>query len=148
MVVTTAVKFPTAVGLVPNVTVSEVAVAAMTVPIAPLLKTTVLLAAIGSNANPPIARLEELMAIGVALFETDGVTRATCKAGPLDFVLVVTDAVNSPTLVGRVESETVRVVAVAAVTLPAAPLLSDTELFPGVVSNPNPLMVSVAAPAA
>ena len=148
VVVTTAVKFPTAVGLVPKLTVSEVVVAAVIVPIAPSLKTTELLPAIGSNANPLSTILDALMAIGVALIVTDGVTRATCKAEPLDFELVVTDAVKSPTLVGREESETVRVVAVAAVTLPAAPLLRVRVLLLGVVSNPNPLMVSVVAPAA
>lgn len=41
MVVTIAVKLPTAVGLVVNDTVSVLAVAAVTVPTAPLLNTTV-----------------------------------------------------------------------------------------------------------
>ena len=45
-VVTTAVRLPAVVGLVENVTVSEVAVAAVTVPTAPSLKTTVLLPAV------------------------------------------------------------------------------------------------------
>jgi hypothetical protein len=40
LTVTTAVRSPTAVGLVENVTVSEVVVAVVTVPTAPLLKTT------------------------------------------------------------------------------------------------------------
>ena len=44
-VLTTAVRLP-AVGAVENVTVSEVVVAAVTVPTAPLLKTTVLLAGV------------------------------------------------------------------------------------------------------
>lgn len=50
-VVTTAVKFP-ADGVVPSVTVNEVAVADATVPTAPLLKTMELFAATGSKAKP------------------------------------------------------------------------------------------------
>ena len=42
------------VGLVENVTVSEVAVAAVTVPTAPSLNVTVLLAAVGSKPKPLI----------------------------------------------------------------------------------------------
>jgi hypothetical protein len=42
LVVTMAVRVPAEVGLVEKVTVSEVAVAEVTVPTAPLLKTTVL----------------------------------------------------------------------------------------------------------
>ena len=41
LVVTTAVRLPAVAGLVKNVTVSEVAVAAVTVPTAPSLKVTV-----------------------------------------------------------------------------------------------------------
>ena len=52
VVVTTAVRLPAAAGLVENVTVNDVAVAAVTVPTAPSLKTTVLLLAIVSNPNP------------------------------------------------------------------------------------------------
>lgn len=50
MLVTIAVRLPADVGLVPNVTVSEVDVAAVTVPTAPLLNVTVLSAAVVSNA--------------------------------------------------------------------------------------------------
>src|SRR2546421_664539 len=60
LVVTTAVKLPSAVGLVENVTVSDVAVAAVTVPTAPSLNTTVLLLAVVSKSKP-------LMVIVVAL---------------------------------------------------------------------------------
>ena len=45
---------PAVVGLVENVTLSELKVAAATVPIAPSLKVTVSLAAIGSKATPLI----------------------------------------------------------------------------------------------
>ena len=58
-VVTTAVKISATVGLVENVTVSAVAVAAETLPTAPSLKTTVLLGANG-------LKLEPLMVICVA----------------------------------------------------------------------------------
>jgi virulence-associated protein VagC len=51
-VVTTAVRLPESFGLVENVTVSEVAVAAVIVPMAPSLKMTSLLAAVGSKPKP------------------------------------------------------------------------------------------------
>ena len=54
MVVTTADKVPAEVGLVDNVTVSEVGVAAVTVPTAPLLNETVLLLAVVSKPEPLI----------------------------------------------------------------------------------------------
>ena len=76
MVVTTAVKLP-AEGFVENVTVKDVAVAEVTVPIAPLLNNTVLLEAVVLKPVPAIV-------IVVAAFErlllslvTVGVTRAT-----------------------------------------------------------------------
>ena len=50
-----------------------------------------------------------------------------------------------PTEVGRVVSDTVRVVAVAAETDPTAPLLKVTVLLTSVVSNPLPIIVSVVA---
>ena len=52
MLVTIAVKLPTDVGLVENVVSSAVALAAVTVPTAPLLKATVLFAAVASKPNP------------------------------------------------------------------------------------------------
>lgn len=76
LVVTTAVKLP-AEGFVENVTVKDVAVAEVTVPIAPLLNNTVLLEAVVLKPVPAIV-------IVVAAFErvllslvTVGVTRAT-----------------------------------------------------------------------
>src|SRR5581483_4226356 len=54
LVVTIAVRLPTAVGAVEKVTVSEVAVAAVTVPTAPSLNVTVLLAAVVSKPAPLI----------------------------------------------------------------------------------------------
>ena len=52
MVVTTAVKLPAALGPFDNETDNVVAVAAVTAPIAPLLKATVLLPAVVSNPRP------------------------------------------------------------------------------------------------
>ena len=52
--VTIAVRLPAAVGSVVNVTVSEVAVAEVTTPSAPLLKITVLFDTIGSKPDPLI----------------------------------------------------------------------------------------------
>lgn len=73
-----------------------------------------------------------------------GRTDATCTAAPLENELTVTVAVNAPAP-GLVENVTVRAVAVAAVTVPTAPLLKTTVLLPGVVLKPKPLIVMVAA---
>lgn len=146
-VVTIAVKLPRVVGLVSILTVSVVAVAAVTVPTAPLLNVTTLFKAVVSNANPLIVILVALLASVVALRVTLGRMRATCTGDPLDFVLVVTTAVMLPTLVGFVPMVTVRVVAVAAETVPVAPLLNTTVLLLGVVSKPTPVMVSVLSEA-
>lgn len=75
-VVTTAVKLP-AEGLVPKLTVSDVADAEVTVPTAPLLKATVLFAAMRSNATPLMTTVVALVESATALTVTDGVTRAT-----------------------------------------------------------------------
>ena len=146
-VVTDAVKFPRVVGLVSILTVSVVAVAAVTVPTAPLLNVTTLFKAVVSNANPLIVILGALLASVAVLRVTLGSMRATCTAEPLDLVLVVTIAVMLPTLVGFVPIVTVRVVDVAEVTVPAAPLLNTTVLFAAVVSKPTPVMVSVLSEA-
>ncbi len=61
-VVTTAVRLPAVVGLVVKFTVSEVAVAAVTVPTAPSLKTTVLLAAVVSKPKPLMVTVAALAA--------------------------------------------------------------------------------------
>ena len=76
MVVTIAVRLPSEVGFVENVTVSEVAVAKVTVPTAPLLNLTVFLAAVGSNPNPAIVTVEALMPRLAVLLVTTGVTVA------------------------------------------------------------------------
>lgn len=146
-VVTDAVRFPREVGSVSILTVSTVAVAAVTVPTAPLLNVTVLFNAVVSNANPLIVMLVALLASVAVLRVTLGSMRATCTGEPLDLVFVVTTAVIFPTLVGLVPIVTVSVVAVAAVTVPVAPLLSVTTLLPGVVSKPAPVIVSVLSEA-
>ena len=64
-------------GLVPMLTVNAVAVAEVTVPTAPLVKVTVLLDAVVSNAKPLITMLAALIAKVDVLAVTEGRTRAT-----------------------------------------------------------------------
>ena len=76
MTVTTAVKFPP-FGLVEKVTVKVVAVAAVTVPTAPLLKTTVLLPTVVLNPNPRIVIVVAVEVMAAVLIVTVGITEAT-----------------------------------------------------------------------
>ena len=149
-VVTTAVRLPAVVGGVASVTVSDVAVAAVTVPTAPSLKTTVLLAGRRVEAEAVDGQRGRVGGqAGGAASSPPGVTVATCTgAAAADRVSVVTTAVRLPSAVGLVENVTVSDVAVAAVTVPTAPLLNTTVLLPAVGSKPKPLMVSVVALAA
>ena len=71
-----AVRLPTDVGLVSILTVSEVVVASVTVPTAPLLSTTVFREAIGSKPKPEITKLAALLASVVVLVVTTGLTLA------------------------------------------------------------------------
>lgn len=144
---TTAVRLPADVGLVENVTVNEVAVAAETVPTAPLLKVTVLLAAVVLKPVPAIVTVAELAARFDVAFVTVGVNLATWIAVPLLAEFVVTTAVKLPA-VGTVENEIDRAVEVADVTVPTAPLLKVTVLLAAVELKPEPLMVIVVAPKA
>ena len=73
---TTAVKFP-ALGLVEKVTVKVVAVEAVTVPIAPLLKTTVLLPTVVLNPNPRIVIVVAVEVMAAVLIVTVGIREAT-----------------------------------------------------------------------
>ena len=73
---TTAVKFP-ALGLVEKVTVKVVAVAAVTVPTAPLLKTTVLLPTVVLNPNPRIVIVVAVEVMAAVLIVTVGIREAT-----------------------------------------------------------------------
>lgn len=141
MLVTTAVRTTGDVGLVLKVIVNEVVVAAVTVPTAPLLKTTVLLAAAVSNPNPLIVRLVASANRLDVLLVTTGTTVETCTAVPLLRPLVVTMAVKLPAEVGAVVRFTVSVVAVAAATVPTAPLLKTTMLLAAVVENPVPVII-------
>ena len=137
-VVTITVKLPAVVGAVVSVTVSSVSVAAVTVPAAPLLNTTVLLAAVVSNPDPVIVMEDAFAGRSSLLLVTTGAIRATCTAVPLLMVLVVTTAVRIPAAVGFVSKLTVNELLVAAVTVPAAPLSNTTVLFAAVESKPNP----------
>lgn len=140
-------RLPTAVGAVVIVTVNEVAVAVVTVPAAPLLNTTVLLPAVGLNPKPLMVRVAPLMARLVEALVTTGATVATCTAAALAALLVVTIAVRLPAEVGLVPNVTVMAVAVAADTVPVAPLLNTTVLLPGVVEKPMPLITTLDASA-
>lgn len=143
--VMTEVRLPPARGLVVNVTVREVAVEAETTPTALLLKAIVLREAVVSNPKPLIVMEVALATIFDVFVVGTGVTIATCNAGPLLKLLVVTTAIKLPAEVGLVPKVTVNAVAVAAVTVPTAPLSNTTKLFPTVVLKPKPLMVSVEA---
>ena len=147
LVVTMAVRSPATVGLVPKVTVRLVALAVVTVPVAPLLKVIVLLPAVVLKPKPVITTVLAVTNCAVVVAETVGITVATCTAEPLDLLLVVTTAVILPTDVGRVLNVSVKVVEVAAETVATAPLVRVTALFERDVSNPKPLIVSVVLPA-
>lgn len=77
MVVAITVRLPAVAGRVENVTVSDVFVAAVTVPTALLFKTTVFRDAIGSNPKPLIVRVLELAARADVLLVMTGLTVAT-----------------------------------------------------------------------
>ena len=136
LVVTMAVNEPAEVGLTPKVTVNDVLVAAVTVPVAPLLNVTRLLPGVVEKPSPAMV----IVAAFAARLEVDEVTTgrtlAICTAEPLFKDPIVTMAVKLPAAVGLVENVTVKLVAEAAVTVPTAPLFSVTVLLPGVGSNP------------
>ncbi len=141
-VVTIAVSEP-AVGLgLCSVTVSVVAVAAETIPRAPLLNVTRFFDATGSKPIPVIVMVVALADRLVVLLVITGKTLDTCTAEPLTTPLELTTAVRLPAF-GSVASVTVSNVAVDVVTVPMAPLLKVTMLLPGVVLKPVPAMESV-----
>ena len=72
MVMTDAVRFPTDAGFVESVTVRTVAVAVVTVPMAPLLSVTVLFEAVVSKPNPLIVMVEAFAARFAVLTVTTG----------------------------------------------------------------------------
>src|SRR5207253_2543161 len=147
-IVITAVRLPSTVGLVENVTVREVGVAAVTVPTAPLLKVTVLFPGVGSKPKPVIVTVLAVWERLAMFAVTKGVVVATWRAAPLLRLLVVTTAVRLPAVVGRVVNATVSDVAVAAVTTPTAPSLSTTVLWLATGSKPKPVIVMEVALAA
>lgn len=120
------------------------AVAAVTVPTAPLLSTTVLFAAVVLNPLPLIVSVPALARAALVLAVATGRTVAICTAEPLLKELTVTTAVKLPAL-GLVEKVTVSDVADAVVTVPTAPLLNVTVLLAAVVLKPNPPMTTVLA---
>ena len=142
---TTAVKLPAVCGLVENVTISEVAVAVVTVPTAPLLKVTVLFAATVLKPAPVIVIVAAFAASVAVATVTAGATVAIWTDAPLDIEFDVTIAVRLPRATGFVENVTVSAVAEAEVTVPTAPLLNTTVLLPATVANPKPLIVTVVA---
>ena len=146
-VVTTAVRLPTAAGGVVKSTVSEVAVAAVTVPAAPSLNATVLLAAVVEKFAPDMTMAGAL----ITRFAVFGVTvgaatmLATCTAPLEPMPVTVTLAVRLPRVVGWVVKVTVSEVVVAAVTVPAAPSLNATVLPAAVDEKFAPEMVTAGA---
>jgi len=143
LVVTTAVKLPTAVGFVSILTVSVVAVAAVTTPTAPLLNKTVFRVKIGSKPNPLMTTLAAPAERLVVLAVTTGTMFATCTNAMLAAPLTVTVAFKLPADTGLVERFTVKDVEVAVVTVPTAPLLKTTVFREAVVSKPEPAIVIV-----
>ena len=77
MVVTIAVRLPAVFGFLENVTVNEFGLAEVTVPTAPLLKTTALRDATESKPNPLIVRLLALGDRLEMLLVTTGATMPT-----------------------------------------------------------------------
>ena len=144
---TVAVRLPAVLGFFENVTVNEVALAAVTVPVAPLFRTTELFAATVSNPNPSMVTVVASGNRSAVLEVITGVTVATWTAAPLATPLEVTTAVRLPAEVGLVVKVTVMEVDDAVVTVPTAPLLNTTVLLLPVASNPNPVIVSVEASA-
>ncbi len=107
-------------GFVENVTVSDVVVAVVTVPTAPLSKTTVLFAAIGSKLVPVIVSVVAVAAMLVVVDDTVGDTLAMAVAVLLR-PPVVTTTVSGPPTLGNAARVTLNDVEVAAVIIPTAP---------------------------
>lgn len=82
-VVTMAVRLPIVSGAVSNPTVIDVAVDEITVPTAPLLNVTVLLAAVVSKPSPAITTVAAFAARLAVLLVTTGVIAAIWVALPL-----------------------------------------------------------------
>jgi hypothetical protein len=101
LVTTDAVRLP-AVGLVANVTVRDVELAEVTVPV-PLLSVTTLFAAVAElNPKPLIVIVVSFTPTLTVLLVITGIIVATCRLVPLGTEFVATDAVKAPTAVGLV----------------------------------------------
>ncbi len=107
-------------GFVENVTVSDVVVAEVTVPTAPLSKMTVLFAATVSKLVPVIVTVVAVAARFVAAAVTVGDTVAMAVAVLLK-PPVVTTTVRGPPMFGNAARVTLSDVEVAAVIIPTAP---------------------------
>lgn len=147
-VATMAVNGPAVLGGVVNVTVSWVAVAALTLPTAKPLKSTVLLPGVVLKPKPSIVMLGALAAKSAVLLVITGTTVATCTGETLATLFVVTVTESGPAAVGAVVILTVNCVSDAAETVPAAPLVNVTVLLAAVSSKPSPLIMIVVALAA
>lgn len=119
--------------------------AAVTTPTAPRLKLTVLLAAVVLKPKPAMVMVFWVAVRLVVLAVIAGTTVATEVAEPLLTLLVDTWAVKLPTALGLTTKVTVKLVRVAALTVPVTPPLKVTVLRDGVVSKPNPLIVTEVA---
>ena len=106
LLVTTAEKLPAVSGRVVRLTVSDVAVAAVIEPTAPLSNVMLSLTSVVSKPSP--AMITELLLANNAavLLVITGATVATCVAEPAA-LLVVTVAFSGPAIVGAVVSVTV-----------------------------------------
>ena len=141
--VTDALREPSA-RLVNPVTVNCVAVAEVTVPVAPPMKVTMLLAGVVEKPMPLIVMLMSVSRMLAVLGVTTGMTVATWTGLPLLTPLTVTEALRGPTT-RPVNPVTVNRVAVAEVTVPLAPPLKETMLLAAVVEKPKPLIVKEVA---
>lgn len=147
LVVTIAVRLPAVVGFVVNVIVRDVVVADVTVPTAPLSRTTVLFAAVGSKLLPVIVTVVPLAEMLLVVGVTTGDTVATAVAALLKKDAVTT-TFSGPAMFGNAANVMLSEVVVAAVMIPTAPLLKLTELLVIVESKPKPAIVRVVVPAA
>src|SRR5579859_3409866 len=139
-VVTIAVIGP-AFGIAVSNTVSDVAVALVTVPAAPDDRITLLRDAMGSKPAPVMTRVPALAASGAVLAVTPGTTIATCAGEPLLLPSVVPVAVSGP-ITGGLVSVIVNEFAVAADTKPV-PDERITLLLKATGSKPAPVMVKL-----
>lgn len=147
MVATIAVRLP-ALGLVLIVTVSDVAVDAVTAPTAPLLNVTAFCPGVVLNPVPvtvmvaAFAEMLELTAVTVGAVEV-ATTCASWTAVPLEIPFAVTEPISVPTAVGLLVSRTVREVVEAAVTRPTGTPVNVTVSLVISGLNPKPLMTKL-----